>query len=276
MDYKSISSNNFCPCMSGKKYKKCCEPIIDIIKVLPGVRIDEQYALKDVLANSETFRSFYNSERDKIKNFIFWCIDPNLNAQMRTASMSMQGDPVVSIYIIIIKKAPIAAEDAFDVAHELQHLICADEGYCSIGWLDQKYSRSNFASLIANITNDPTVNSRLAKFGFDLWAYYDKACSLQKGYFGKCNDNNISDQRQLIPLYLQKALDWDVACKISKRSNNDFLNWFDNQYPISSAEARKKLEEIKQMGYDTPEKSQYILKNIIKSLGLDNILHVSN
>lgn len=243
---------------------------MDILKELPGRKVAEQYALEKIMADSGLFRNFYKSERQKILADVHWCVNPQLTSGMKTGSMSLPGS--APFFFMLIRQAPLATADAFDVAHEMQHLICASEGYPGVAALDANYF--NLTGFLANITNAPIVNSRLAHFGFDLWPYYDKACLVQKKSLDDFDDNDAMQSILLTGLYLQKSLDWEIACKVSPRSDNEFLTWFEKQYPKSSLKAQNMLPWINEAGYDTPEKSANVLKGIIREIGADNALAV--
>jgi hypothetical protein len=256
--------------MSGKRFKKCCMDKIDVLKELPGRKVAEQYVLEKIIADSSIFRDFYKSERKKVAADIHWCVNPQLTSGMKTGSMSLPDG--VSCFFMLIKQAPLETADAFDVAHEIQHLICASEGYPGITALDVNYF--DLTGFLANITNAPIVNSRLAHFGFDLWPYYDKACLVQKKSLDDFDDDDETQSILLTGLYLQKALDWEVACKVSKRSDNEFSTWFEERFPKAALKAKDVLPWINEVGYDTPEKSACVLKGIIEKMGLENVLIV--
>lgn len=65
---KEIGRNDKCPCMSGKKYKNCCEKtgIWENFKKQNLLYKDEQYVLSDLIDNDYIFKNLYLRERIKI------------------------------------------------------------------------------------------------------------------------------------------------------------------------------------------------------------------
>lgn len=63
---KIIYPNNYCPCKSGKKYKKCCQSKISI----PEDRMDIKY-LADMIAREDLINEqveFFNNEKNAMKD----------------------------------------------------------------------------------------------------------------------------------------------------------------------------------------------------------------
>ena len=269
----SVFDKSECSCMSGKKFKNCCKQIADVIEILPGKKIDEQYILQDLLKESKIFKHFYMQERKKIKQDLHWCVDSaHIASKMRSLAILDEEKDTSCAYIILTQKAPISINDVFDAAHEIEHLVCYNQGYCAIEALVP--DAIDISCKFANILNDPIVNTKLAKYGFDLWAYYDECCSAQKISFGSCRESDPKDRIELICLYLQKALDWEVACGISPRADNHFLEWMAREFPDATLTAKSILGLIRMSGYETPEKSEKVFNIIIQRLGLGKVLSV--
>jgi hypothetical protein len=258
--------------MSGLKYKKCCFLRESILKHIPCQTYYESYALQDLLLNSSEFKSFYESERPKIRRNIIWAHDPELGSNIRATYL-----PKPKEHLIAFSTLPITVDDAFDTAHELQHFICLEEGYPSVSNSDiMMQTSSNLAPALSSSLNDPIANKRLLPFGFDLWAKYDKASIREKSYFENTAEPQAPTEKlYYTAFYISKALNWDVCCLSSPRETNEFLEWYDTKYPNFSKEAKESLALVKEIGYETPEEVTAVFTQLIARFELDKSLKVT-
>jgi len=232
----------------------------------------ERYVLSILLKKSKEFIAFYNSERSNLLNPIVWGVDPTLPVSMRSGFI-----PDFNKNIIILKKIPIELEDTFDIAHELMHFLFGQKGFplaiiSDYGLLNGYDPR--FAGILLNTVKNPLVNSRLAEFGLDLWGYYDKASQFQRSY-RETNPQTLQGDRYKyfeVSFYIQKVLDWELANKQSPRPHDDFLEWYRLKYPEIAEDAAEILNEIRQTGYDTPQKVRVILTKIIKHYNMSEVV----
>lgn len=263
--------NSPCPCMSGLKYKKCCYLRESILKHIPCQTYHESYALQNLVLNSPEFKSFYESERPKIRRNIIWAHDPELGSNIRATYL-----PKPKEHLLAFMTLPITVDDAFDTAHELQHFICSEEGYPSVSNSALMQTSSNLAPALSSSLNDPIANKRLVSFGFDLWAQYDKACISEKSYIER-KDEPVAPTEKLYytAFYISKALNWDVCCLYSPRESNEFLEWYDTKYPNFSKEAKESLALVKKIGYETPEEATAVFTELITQFELDKSLKVT-
>ncbi len=232
----------------------------------------EQYAIKAIYNNSQIFRSFYNTQRNKLGK-IMWLVDNALSANMRCIRIE-------GFDAIITKSMPIEDINTFDTAHEIQHLIFGMEGYPSMCYseygttlnLDMKYIAS-----VLNTVNDPMVNKRLATFGFDLLSYYNKASRIQKIWRQDMDVTLFNKLGTLLEvcLYIQKSLDWDIVAEVTNEQHNKFIEWYDYRFPNISKEAKPLIKYIKDTGYDTQKKCEVIFKTIIKQFGQEKVMCVT-
>ncbi|HWQ42295.1 MAG TPA: SEC-C domain-containing protein [Desulfosporosinus sp.] len=273
-----VELNQSCPCKSGLKYRECCLPFKGLPKFLTtgGMCNEfkiyaERYTLNTLLKKSKEFRAFYISERTKIVRPVIWGVDPSLSVNMRT------GEVKDVLNLIILKSSPIHLEDAFDAAHELRHLLLAQEGFPRASITDYGLRNgfdTSFATILLNSVMDPLVNSGLVEFGFDLWGYFDKASQVQRHYRETLTQPPLSNRQKYfeVSLYIQKMLDWEIANRRSPRPHDDFLEWFNLTFPIITQEATEILNEIRLIGYDTPEKVRLILTRIIEQYNMSDII----
>lgn len=264
--------NGPCPCMSGLKYKKCCLKREFILKHIPCQTYIESYALQDLLANSPEFKSFYDSERPKIRKNVIWAHDPELGSNVRATYL-----PKPKEHLIAFRTLPIPPDDALDTALELQHFICSEEGYPSVGNSEILMpTSSNLAPALSSALNDPIANKRLVPFGFDLWAQYDKASTNEKRIFESAAEpQSPTEKLYYTAFYISKTLNWDVCCLSSPRETNDFLDWYDAKFPNFSKEAQESLALVKKTGYGTPEEATAAFTELIAKFELDKSLKIN-
>lgn len=276
-----VGQNNPCPCGSGKKFKDCCinrmDKISTIANQFSAKVIAEEYALNYLLNNSLEFANFYHNERYKINRHIFWAVNPSWDANISSMSFP-DGERE---FIIILKQVPLQLADAFDAAHELRHLICNEQGFPFIGLtaLGMQDNRNNqLAGIVANTINDPLANAGLIKYNFDLWGYYDQACSAQRVLIeqGSFFPDQLDPLYKLayISFYVQKQLDWELACTVNPRKNNDFLDWLAISSPNSTKKAKSLLEWIKLIGYGSPQQAFIVFTELIKKFNREDILTI--
>lgn len=277
-----VELNQSCPCKSGSKYRDCCLPLKGLSEFLvtSGMCNEftinaERYTLNTILKKSKEFKAYFISERSKIAKPVIWGVDPTLSANMRTGEI--QG----ILNLIILKKSPICLDDAFDAAHELRHILLAQQGFpkASITDLGLKIGLDTaFATLLLNSIMDPLVNSGLTQFGFDLWGYFDKASREQQRIVkerGLREPLQNKDRYLAVLFYIQKALDFELANTQSSRLSDNFLDWYKMMYPETVREATLIINEIKSLGFDTPDKARQILTKIVNQFNLNNIIIIS-
>lgn len=234
----------------------------------------EEQALKTLLESSPEFKGFYENERSKIKPPIDWIKDETLPGVIRSLYL-----PELKRSRIFIKRAPLEVEDAFEAARELRHLICTLNGFPGIEPVKLNFytTRTNTIGLLANMLKDPLANEGLIEYGFDLWPYFDRTCEIQ------CNNPPFSfqdqpeskkERLQLVALYVQKSLVWELANSIKPRPNNQFNDWFQTNYPDVVSEAEEVLGWVKEAGFATPKQAEAILKEMIKRYEFEGTLKI--
>jgi hypothetical protein len=247
--------------MSGLKYKKCCLKRESILKKIPCQTYSESYVLQNLLDKSPQFKSFYEAERAKITRNIIWAYDPDLGSNVRATFL--QG---IQENLIVFHSLPLKAEDALDIAHEMTHFICNEEGYPSVSLtkVGIVQESANVATALTSSFSDPIVTKRLLPFGFDLWAQYDQASAREKAFFEKTEEPaKVLDSLYYTAYYISKALQWDACCLSSPREANDYLLWYDSHYPRFTSDARKTLAWIKDQGYETPDQAEAALDKLL-------------
>lgn len=267
----SIGRNDLCPCMSGKKYKKCCiserERDKFLKEQLNSQYIDGKYILEDLLGKSSILNKYIIEKFKKIHKPIIWLLNPELNANMRSISF---GDA----HGIIVKEVPIKQEDYFDVAHEIGHIILGELGYPMSNVKDGDTRKTYLSTILTNTVIDPIINKELKKYGFDFNSYMDKGIKIQVPILEdnpKEENLHIYDKHFLKCLVIEKILEWDL---FDEQRDNPFEIICKDKYPTIYKEALKEIEYIRNLGTDTPEKVRIILSKILKDNMMENTIEI--
>lgn len=97
-----IGGNDACPCMSGRKYKSCCDKtgFWDFAKKNGMAYYDEAFALKELLSTDTNFQRFYGAERNKISKPVLFFQSDNLQSEVSFGNM---GETFISLLQSILK-----------------------------------------------------------------------------------------------------------------------------------------------------------------------------
>lgn len=250
--------------------------------VNPANILSEEQVLSRLLSDCAEFKRFYLNERKKIKKEIFWFLNPMLTSSLRNEPILGKKDIVLG-YTINTKLPEIDPVNVFDAAYEFIDIIRSEEGFREMISLTSAASGpqsaiiQNTASALSSMLNGPSANAMLAASGFNLWPYYDTTSNIQRQ---QLEPYTIEPQLPLwklyqVSFYVQKALDWELACEVSPRENNEFLSWYEDRYPTIALEGREVLEWIKLTGYNTPGKARRIFRKMIQQYEAGAYLTVS-
>ncbi|CDA11185.1 YecA family protein [Intestinibacter bartlettii] len=266
-----IGRNEPCPCMSGKKYKKCCENQKErdlfLKKELNAQYIDSKYMLDNFLKEPSPLINYLKDKLELVKKPIMWLLNPNLNANMR--SMSLE-----NLYAIIVKEVPVKEEDYFDVAHEIGHLILASEGYPTSSPIDGDFKKAYLCTILNNTILDPLINKEVKKYGFDFNSYINKGVKIQVPYIKSLPSENFLDlyNKHFIKcLMIEKLLEWDL---LDKNIINPFEEICKQKYINLYKIILEEVEYIRNIGYDTPEKAKKILTKILNDNNMTDIIEI--
>lgn len=240
--------------------------------VNPANILTEEQVLSKILNEHNEFTRLYENERQKIRREIFWYLNPFLTSNLRTEPIIGEKNNTLG-YIINIKYPVLDTMDAINTAYEIIHIIRTEQGFTGLISLTPAAAAGphagflhNIASALESMFSGPLTNMLLAPYGFDLWTFYDKLSSIQRHQLEPVTKEPEHPLEKLyqITFYVQKALDWEVACLVSSRETNNFISWYEAKYPIISTEAKEIIEWIKKTGYDTAGKARRILKELIR------------
>ncbi|MDF9407144.1 hypothetical protein L7E55_02025 [Pelotomaculum isophthalicicum JI] len=246
--------------------------------------LSENYVLQILLQESDKFINFYKNERHKIRVKVNWAFDERLNSQIKSIGLENPDTKEIE-YVVIIKQVPIQFDDAFDTAHELQHLILNQEGFPSLCYINNTNNANinlvngmnDLACRISKSINDPLVNSRLVKYNFDLWDNYDRVSKAQMPFMQSIKNifpnepSKMEGKAFIASTFIQAVLDWEVACRVSPNINNNYIKNLSSMFPVTTKETEDILALIKAHGYDSPDKASIIFYNITQKYGLGHL-----
>lgn len=95
---------------------------------IPWQKYPEDFVISELLKSSKQFYEFYTNERSKIVGPVVWVQSESLPNGI-SARVSRKPSGKLIIRIIHLRKVPATIDDAYNVAHELAHLICDVEGF---------------------------------------------------------------------------------------------------------------------------------------------------
>jgi hypothetical protein len=244
---------------------------------LPWPSHPEDHVIGKLLKSSDRFRAFYQAERQKIVGDVYWAHDTNMpkGIDYRNTVIVRAGVPIARV--IRLRRVPATSEDAFKIAHELEHLVLDAEGFGSTHPIipdRHPFFRSHelLSSALNSMLIDPVVDSRLQGHGFDLQADYEREvkediCQLSR--FTSPPSDRLDNTRWMFN-YVDKLLYWELLDTQSEHSV--FQEWFDARFPQIASKGKKLFERIKRTGYDTSEKQSRLFAEIIQRYRLNNIL----
>lgn len=268
---KEIGRNDKCFCMSGKKYKNCCEKQKErdkfLLEDLNSTYIDLEYVINTLELDGPLVK-FLNDNLLKLRLGLMVVINPNLDAGMR--SFSLEGGP----NIIMVKSVPIAKEDNFDFAHEIGHFILAEKGYPASRVIDGDYRKTYLGTTLTNTIMDPLVNEIVLKYDFDFESYISKGKRIQVPIFEngrKENDLHPYDKHFFKCLLIEKLNEWK---RFNIKQENSFEIICKEKYPKIYEESVEFVNYSEEYGYDSPEKVRTLLNKLLNDNKMNDVISI--
>jgi len=171
--------------------------------------------------------------------------DPNLPFGVRARTTRVNGASYLRL------RTPVCPlEHATLIAHELGHLLQDEQGFPTVGGLNDHPA----AAALNSALHDPLIDATLYDYGFDLAA--DRIAKISE------------NKRQLeriphAPVDAAGKAHWTANCLGHVLAQHvlgddpvsaDFLDWFSARYPDIEDEARRVASKVISIGFDTPEK----------------------
>jgi hypothetical protein len=236
----------------------------------PEASVPEEEVIEVLLKSSQRFRTFYEVERKRISGSLHWIQDPAMPEGIDYRYTRRVSDGQM-LQFIRLRRFPAISEEAFKIAHELEHAVMATEGYPSTGATSQ-YEK--LSSALNSMVHDPLVNSRLQAFGFD--PRHDYEAEVQE-HFRQLEGVARSPSERLTELlwmfnYVGDILSWELLS--SNTECSPFQEWFDARHPYIARRGQKLLAMVRRVGYDTPAKMSELFREIIRRYRIENILRL--
>lgn len=262
-----VGRNAPCLCMSGKKYKSCCDKtgFWNLAKENGMTYYDEDFALKELLSTDKRFQKLYSDERDKIRKPVLFFQSNHLQSE---ASFGNIGE---DSYGIITKHPQIPIKDSIHIAHEIEHLVLCSEGH--------KIVKTNevigIAKNINDMIYDPILNKRLISYGYNLESYLNLSDDIQIGNIGD-NTNNSGQLFLTLTLYVKRILDYRNLYPNIKEEEITFNQWVHKNYPQLVPHSKSLLKIVEENGVGNPSETEVTLLKIIDYLELGEQYKVVN
>jgi hypothetical protein len=241
----------------------------------------------DGILGFDEFRRFYAEvyEPQKIRISVDWYVCNEIWENFRVYAFQGVGKNTGKDYVCL-EWLPVTPNDAFLVAHELEHIIRKYNGQqLSISTMSSLSKAKDIATSIGSMFDDPLVNCFLQeKYNFDPAYHYTEIelhdCFNEVGEIVTEPTNDIIRMLHIF-FYANQLLRWD-----SIKDTTAIQKWVEYQRFLRSkwqsiAESGEELYDIvKKYGYDTPEKQRRLFNKIaykytINGIKLCDLLYIS-
>lgn len=232
------------------------------------VDFEEKDTLKLILKYRE-FNQFYMNERQNIHNKILWFkdIDSSDDFYAAYAVPYIESDR----HEIHFRRVPGSKTDAFLSAHEMLHLIRAENNQTPQVRCDERYIELEVA--LASLLEDPIVDSILkTKYGFNLRPFYMSVIENGKK---KVSGDYADDFDKLKDAWSHAgwALKWRlITDKSAIKSWKKFNRKFENMRPKAYKISLDTITIVDNIGVDTKEKQVTVMKKLINNYNLKDLI----
>lgn len=230
---------------------------------------NEKTALKKLM-NESDFRSYYLSERPKIKKDIIWIKDPNLPIGINGAArIKATGEINLSFRML---PAPSAA--AHLIAHELQHLVHNEtRNIPALQIIDPIWYP--LCATITSSVHDLVVESDLVDFGFDICTDFENEFRNYKTlYSTEPEPSPLTAYRDFVLFAVNFAsyrADYDFVSTEFGFDDYSFGNWFSSRYPNILETADEIYKQLKAVDISNNASIKNYLQWVLTNYQLTNI-----
>lgn len=233
---------------------------------MEGKLINNTVLFSWLFQQSDNFKIFYQKEFPKINFPIKWIHNPNLPKGIDYRN-TLEG----GVQYMILRRAAPSLSDIPMIAHEVMHTILRIEGFGSVG-SSPKFE--NLSSSLNSMLQDPIIDSRLKnEYSFDLVENYLK--ELREGKRLLKHERKIPEEHyrkiQWIFNFTAKRLDSEVMVEINDEFKK-FLVWSWKRFNKLKKDSDKLYNLVKERGFDTPEKQNALIYEIINMFNLSNVI----
>ena len=233
----------------------------NLMQYLNRCSITEESIINPLLASSNKFKIFYDSERGKISQ-LMWLDAEKFYGKGRVPEGYVEEYKELSngIKAIILAKFPMDKNDASVIAHELAHAVFRVEGFPFIGHKQENHDAQKLGMYFGEMIHEPLVIKKLQRFGYYLRQEYIDECveirGLQKMEYSGINKIMVTF------LFVQIFLEQDLLFIDKNNPCCEVLRELGKQHSDTMAKAKKIFEYIKQTGLDTPQQVNDIIKKV--------------
>ena len=269
-----VGRNDPCPCGSGKKYKRCCLTKSHGHQAIPWPTFPEEQVVGGLLQSCPEFRAFYDAERGKVEDPLYWVEDESLR-QGIDFRVTRLGSESQMIQVIRLRRVFPRLSDAFKIAHEIEHLVLDQEGFPNTYPRVQDESVDYLSSALNSMVHDPIVNSRLRGYGLDPREDYEnEKAESRRQLSGESAPTARIVRLHWIVNYVADILEWQVAYDSPSLDGGEFKRWFDERFSEIADQGRTLLALVVAKGYDTPDKQRNLFAEVIDTYRLERLIAV--
>jgi hypothetical protein len=227
-----------------------------------------------LLQSCPEFRAFYDAERGKVEDPLYWVEDESLR-QGIDFRVTRLGSESQMIQVIRLRRVLPRLSDAFKIAHEIEHLVLDQEGFPNTYPRVQDESVDYLSSALNSMVHDPIVNSRLRGYGLDPREDYEnEKAESRRQLSGKSVPTARIVRLHWIVNYVADILEWQVAYDSPSLDGGEFKRWFDERFSEIADQGRTLLALVVAKGYDTPDKQRNLFAEVIDTYRLERLIAV--
>lgn len=223
----------------------------------------EQRAFKEILKD-DCFKNFYIINRSLIRTPIICLKDTKI-----PKGINARNTITTSQAFLRLKEVPCKLNEATIIAHELQHIILHEEGFPKVGFKEPMYE--NLTSALSSMLEDPIVNMRIKKYGFNLREMYDNEENESINILKRLEaPTHHVERSRWIFNYVGLVLEWMVAYEDSQIETCNVSQLFQEKFPEIAQSGNKLIETIVTNEHNTPEQIKTLYLQLISEFDLNN------
>lgn len=234
--------------------------------------LKEKLVIKNLWHYSEFFQFYCNERQQLFTKPIKWFLDKGLKVRG-------EATPHASYYSVKIPCIPARLDEAYIVAHEIEHCVIWEEGFPPIyparSLLTDNIDILGFVKTMADELStflyDIKVDSKLFIYGFDLCDIHQRISEKNYEQFfrnGAPALRNKFERMVRIFRYAKRRILLEIFCIDFNPENSRYLSWYDENYPDIVRHALDIISIIREIELDQPENIRIICQRILNKFEL--------
>ena len=263
--------NDLCPCHSGKKYKHCCQKQEKRSRYLwdnfHAIYLDPQYTADTLAQTAPGMTAFFNERVSLLKKPLFFCLNPDSDRVVRSYDLT-------EAYLLVFKELPVPSDYTMETAHEIERLVYMEAGFPKAVIREGESANTYLATSLNHMLSAPLIDSHIEPYGFDFVNMLVHELQVQLPMLQNYpSEKHISSyDRYLIgSLLIQQLLKWHL---MDDSYTCPYIPVYEMKFPTILEESKKRFQYILDYGYDTPEKTDHLLRHFIEINHLEDVLDV--